>query len=209
MFSNFLKKMPARPRLERSRARMQTRQSGSAPDVSQGHVWPTKEVQCSEAKRPPISAIPTFGNRSVALCFSMQTGASAALPFLSFLWLFCWMLVHGLSHWGVNLNKPLFVPVSASSCHQESGAQNHIGSSHVAQLAFCFIGLTETTSLRFPNWFTYDQFFFFFFFLLKGFWTGLVQKCWKISPPQKRPFALSHPMGSRDTCILALPLVLL
>lgn len=159
MFKNLLKKAPCRPQLERSEARMQRRQSGSRPDASHHLIWPTKKWQPWEARPhfppPPLSAIPTFGNSSVALGLYMQTEASADLPFLSFLWLFSWMLVHGSPHWGVNMKKLLFVPVSVSSCHHESTAQNPISSSHVAQLAFCFIRLTDTTSLRFPNWFTY------------------------------------------------------
>lgn len=113
--------------------------------------------------QPQISAIPTLA--IILWLWPLQLS-----PFLSFLWLFSWMLVQGLSHWGGNSNKRLFVPVSVSSCHQESTARNPISSSHVAQLAFCFIRLTETTSLRFPNWFTCYRF---FFSLLKGFWIGL------------------------------------
>lgn len=153
--------------------------------------------------QPQISAIPTLA--IILWLWPLQLS-----PFLSFLWLFSWMLVQGSSHWGGNSNKLLFVPVSVSSCHQESTAQNPISSSHVAQLAFCFIRLTETTSLRFPNWFT--CYWFFFFFLLKGFWIGLAhthKKSCEINLPLKRLFALSHPMGSSDMCFLASSLTFL
>lgn len=160
--------MLALPELERGGARIWTRQCGSMLDTSLDHYLANEETELMRGEGRPQQATPALA-WSVALLRHQYWGL-CAFPFLSFLWLFSWVLVHGSLNWGVNLNKLLFVPVSVSSCHRESITQNHVKSSQGAQRAFCFIRLGETTSLRCPNWFTY---YWFFFFLLKGSWTEL------------------------------------
>lgn len=72
------RKCPPDPSQEEVGARLQTRQSGSTPHASHDCICPTKKWRCWEANRPPpISAILTFGNHSMAL-------ASAAFPLSKF-----------------------------------------------------------------------------------------------------------------------------
>lgn len=145
-------------------ARIRTRQHSSKLDASAGHRLANEETELLRSEGRP-----GFGTVGGSVLRHKPWGL-CAFPFLSFLWLFSCMLVHGSLYWGVNLNKLLFVPISVSSCHRKRITESQVKSSRGAERAFCFIRLGETASLRCPNWFTYYRF---FPFLLKGFRTEL------------------------------------